>query len=62
MVFQAASRFCSNDPRPDRKKIPLDPCALKRRPYNSSPGVVALCPMPGLSGLYPGFQVPRPAK
>ncbi len=62
VIFQATSRFACEQSTGDRNKIPNDPCALKRRPYNSSPGVVALCPMPGLSGLYPGFQVPRPAK
>ncbi|HAI04906.1 MAG TPA: hypothetical protein DCM39_03885 [Pantoea sp.] len=60
--FRVTSRFIPTIRQFDRNKIRRDPCALTGSPYNSSPGVVALSPMPGLSGLYPCFQVLRHAK
>ncbi|TPE13816.1 hypothetical protein FJP62_16965 [Pantoea vagans] len=60
--FRTMSRFIPTILSPDRNKIPYDPCALERSPYNSPPDIAPQSKMSELSGLYAGFQVPCHAK
>ncbi|KAA5926958.1 hypothetical protein F3I58_17985 [Pantoea sp. VH_4] len=49
--FRATSHFIPRIRQADRNKIPCDPCALMRTPYNSPPDIVPSGAKSGLSGL-----------
>ncbi|HAH12354.1 hypothetical protein BZ160_17385 [Pantoea vagans] len=56
LKFRATSHFIPRIRQADRNKIPCDPCALVRSPYNSPPDIEPSGAKSGLCGLYAGFQ------